>query len=102
MGNWNITICGVGCHHNKDLEIDANRLAAEFVQKMIEAGHNITHASFTHGGADDLSKPNVYLDNLAACNGLEQKPRCAAKVAGLGCRLVEDHEGAHEPPVTWK
>ena len=29
MGNWNISIHGVGSHHNKQHPKDANRMAAE-------------------------------------------------------------------------
>lgn len=58
MGDWNITIKGVGSHHNKKYPADANRLAAEFVGKLKAAGHSVTHASFTFGGAEDLSDPS--------------------------------------------
>jgi hypothetical protein len=57
MGNWNISINGVGCHHNKKLESDANRMAAEFVAKLKAAGHSVSHASFTHGGEDNVLSP---------------------------------------------
>ncbi len=54
MGNWNISIEGIGCHHNHDLETDANKMAAKFVSELKHAGHKVTKASFTHGGADNL------------------------------------------------
>ena len=54
MGNWAIVINGVGCHHNTDYPQDANRMAKEFVEKLEEAGHSISHASFTHGGEEPL------------------------------------------------
>src|SRR5258707_423550 len=54
MGNWTITIHGISCHHNEALEADANRLAAKFADELRAAGHNVEHASFTHGGREDL------------------------------------------------
>lgn len=62
MGDWNITIKGVGAHHNKDYDKDANKMAADFVARLKAAGHAVTHASFTHGGADDISDPDKYLE----------------------------------------
>lgn len=62
MGNWNITIRGVGFHHNgKSIPEDANRLAAKFVRELKEAGHQIDEASFTCGSADDIKDPDEYL-----------------------------------------
>jgi len=54
MGNWNIIINGIGQHHNKRDPRDANRIAAEFVQKLKDAGHTVYFKSFTYGGADDI------------------------------------------------
>jgi hypothetical protein len=65
MGNWNITVRGIGSHHNPQLPADANRMAAEFVRALKKAGHSIVAASFTHGAEDDLQDPDGYLDNLA-------------------------------------
>jgi len=56
MGNWNITIRGVGRHHNADKHPhDANIMTAEFVRALKAAGHTIVAASITHGGEDDLT-----------------------------------------------
>lgn len=60
MGNWTITIHGIGCHHNEDLASDANCMAAQFTDKLKAAGHNIEHASFTHGGREDLLSSTSY------------------------------------------
>lgn len=60
MGNWNITIRGVGAHHNRNYPTDANRMAADFVQKLREAGHSIQGATITHGGEDDVSTGAAY------------------------------------------
>lgn len=54
MGNWNINIQGIGCHHNGKPEIDADLAAEEFVKKLKEQGHTIEHAEFTSGGKKDL------------------------------------------------
>lgn len=54
MGNWNINIQGVGCHHNKDYPKDANKMAAKFVQELKAAGHTVEAAVFTHGGKTDI------------------------------------------------
>jgi len=54
MGSWNITIQGVGVHHNHATSTDANRMAQDFVCKLREAGHTVESATFTSGGRDDL------------------------------------------------
>jgi hypothetical protein len=54
MGNWNINIQGVGSHHNADYPKDANKMAAEFVRQLKDAGHTVEGATFTHGGKEDL------------------------------------------------
>ncbi len=76
MGCWNMTVVGVGAHHNHEYDgdphrliredgpagqiryksripdQDANKLFEEFVDKLRAAGHSIEHASFTHGARD--------------------------------------------------
>lgn len=54
MGNWHISIEGIGAHHNPDLEQDANRMAHRFVNALRQAGHQVRRATFTHGSADAL------------------------------------------------
>lgn len=54
MGNFAINIQGVGCHHNQDNPTDADRMSADFVQKLVEAGHHIESATITFGGKQDL------------------------------------------------
>lgn len=72
MGQWTIVIHGTGCHHNfKKVEgklvpdgdgdherscADADHAAAKFVRKLRAQGHNITGATFTSGGMEDISK----------------------------------------------
>lgn len=56
MGNWVITVHGVGAHHNFDGErkrnvpYDADLMTREFVGKLKEAGHTVKAATFSHGG----------------------------------------------------
>ncbi len=54
MGNWNITVQGIGCHHNGKPEIDADLLASEFVKNLIQAGQDIEVATFTSGGRTNI------------------------------------------------
>ena len=61
MGNWAIVVHGVGQHHNRLDERDANRMAAKFVADLKAAGHSVVSATFTHGGADDLGDAGQYL-----------------------------------------
>jgi hypothetical protein len=58
MGNWHISIEGVGVHHNANLSHDADRMAAVFVQQLIAAGHSVSKATFTYGGAESCAEPN--------------------------------------------
>lgn len=54
MGNWNITIQGIGPHHNKDAASDADEIAKQMVFRLRQFGHNVTSATITHGAAEDL------------------------------------------------
>lgn len=60
MGNWNITIQGTGAHHNdsnplaQDTIRDAEKLAAEFVEKLKAVGQKVESATFTYGGREEL------------------------------------------------
>jgi len=104
MGNWTIVIKGVGCHHNMDYLGDADRMAAEFVKALRNAGHSVSHAAITHGGETDLSQPTVYIDNQSTNKG----PRCDKELHHTDgtkpehCRLVVAHEGVCLPPVKWE
>lgn len=51
MGNWNITIQGVGAHNNENYPKDANLMFDAFIKELREAGHYVHHASFTSGSA---------------------------------------------------
>lgn len=54
MGNWNINVQGIGCHHNSKAPKDADVMAAEFVRQLLEAGHTVEHATFTSGSKEVL------------------------------------------------
>lgn len=55
MGNWNICVQGVGAHHNPDNPLDAEKMAIDFVNKLKGAGHMIFSATFTYGGAENIT-----------------------------------------------
>lgn len=57
MGNWNMSIIGTGAHHNANNPGDADRVLSETVKKLKDAGHNVEHASITHGGRDTIVDP---------------------------------------------
>ena len=66
MGNWNINIQGIGCHHNENLPEDAQRMAAAFVEQLKKAGHTVESATFTSGGKLDLTdKENNFLKPIS-------------------------------------
>jgi metal-dependent amidase/aminoacylase/carboxypeptidase family protein len=60
MGNWQICVNGVGCHHNGPNDsTDANNMAAKFVKELLAAGHRIENATFTYGGCDNLPDSHI-------------------------------------------
>lgn len=63
MGQWNITVRGLGIHHNKMDPHDANRMAAKFVQDLKDAGHQVASATITAGFEEDITDPETYLSN---------------------------------------
>lgn len=54
MGNWNISIRGVGQHHNNAPE-DVEQMAARFVESLKKAGHSVGSAVVTTGGEVDVT-----------------------------------------------
>ncbi len=40
--------------YERTVESDADAMFKEFVEKLKAAGHSISHASFTHGGREDI------------------------------------------------
>lgn len=55
MGNWNLTIRGVGPHDNNQ-SYDIERQAAVFVESLKQS-HTIQSAVVTIGGEKDLESP---------------------------------------------
>lgn len=54
MGNWHISVIGVGAHHN-GLPQDADAMAKAFVEALVKEGHHtIESATFTYGGKQEL------------------------------------------------
>lgn len=53
MGNWHISIEGMGSHHNKDVN-DADQLAAAFVKELQAAGQKVERAVITVGSKTNL------------------------------------------------
>lgn len=84
MGNWHISIQGIGCHHNPDIPQDADRMSKQFVQELVAAGHHVSIATFTHGGAETLHVDGEALlprcDNarIEALAGLMYERYCTA------------------------
>jgi hypothetical protein len=54
MGNWNISIRGVGAHHN-GIKEDVEQLTQKFVEDLKTAGHFIVGASVTTGSETLIS-----------------------------------------------
>ena len=50
MGNWNMTIQGVGPHGNW-IPADVEQLYKQFLEDLKAHGHSIVHSSVTSGGA---------------------------------------------------
>lgn len=55
MGNWNVTIQGVGQHHNNSPN-DVETITKEFVDRLVKAGHNIESAFVTTGSKIEIEK----------------------------------------------
>ncbi len=92
MGNWNIHIQGIGCHHNVNNQTDADLLAAEFVEVLKKAGHTVEGATFTAGCKEDITHGR----------NANQLARLAAKAAGfavLGWALLGTAIAAEPPAV---
>lgn len=54
MGNWNVSVEGVGCHHNgKPYDVEA--ITNEYVKQLKAAGHTVTKATVTTGSTIAIS-----------------------------------------------
>jgi hypothetical protein len=65
MGNWHISIRGIGSHHNGKDE-DADRIAKRVVNELRAAGHTVDDASFTYGAYADAGAPDKPAEAEAA------------------------------------
>lgn len=78
MGNWHISIEGLGSHHNHENLYDANRMAHRFVEELRAQGYTVTRASFTYGMSDRLgngeSGDDWRSDATRVAEGLEPLP----------------------------
>lgn len=54
MGNWHISVRGVGMHHNSGNPADADVLARALVAALKAAGHQVLGAAFTYGAEENL------------------------------------------------
>lgn len=68
MGNWHISIQGLGCHHNESKDIDANLAAAEFVEHLRKMGQQIEKATFTYGGKEELTPTSISVIEPKICS----------------------------------
>ncbi len=71
MGNYTITIKGLGAHHNKDNKADADKMAFQFIHELREAGHSLSEASFLYSYKEDnlLKIGGVFTVNDAPKHG---------------------------------
>ncbi len=87
MGQYTITIKGLGAHHNKDNKGDAEKMAFQFVHDLKEAGHNISEATFV--------KTDPYFDNLLTMGGsltYNVKPKKGGKITTLTLKQIREIE----------
>lgn len=84
MGNFNLSIRGIGHHHNTDLKTDVDRMARRFVRELEEAGHRVSGAELTYGGAVVYASEQV-----GVTAGLEDKEQApAAPASGVVALLA--------------
>lgn len=67
MGNCLITVHVTGSHHNGD-PTDIDQMAAKFVDGL-KCLHNVTSATITHGGENDLLSTTSRLPLKGKSNG---------------------------------
>jgi hypothetical protein len=63
MGNWHISIRGVGSHHNQNNPTDADKMFRQMVADLRAAGHHIDDAAFTHGAVETANCDCVASDS---------------------------------------
>lgn len=55
MGNWSVSVQGIGCHHN-GAPYDVEALTAEFVKQLKAKGHTVEHVNVTAGGKAEVKE----------------------------------------------
>jgi len=63
MGDWVITIRGIGAHHNGK-DYDADKIAQDFVHELKRQGHDRVEGTFNFGGCQKLNKPFPEIQEL--------------------------------------
>jgi len=110
MGNWHISISGVGTHHNQPPHAgDVDLLVRRFVEELIALGQVVTHAALTHGGAEELPANNFTgaIDVRKAVHGthcvevtLPNGTRVILTEERLRATFEESSTPPTEPPAT--
>jgi hypothetical protein len=58
MGNWHLSIEGIGAHHNKlepgQMTFNVDTMAKMFIEDLKARGHRVLRATITYGAADQL------------------------------------------------
>lgn len=116
MGNFNMTVVGIGCHHNENNPADADAMFKTFVGQLRQGGHDICHASITYGGAEICSAceritgPDIFIPAIGAAFGggffagemivggqryaLVVAPKVGGEEAKLQYKTTNNHDGA--------
>jgi len=108
MGNWNVNLTGVGCHHNADPN-DVEQLTAKFVEQLRKAGHNVVTATVHTGGETQVidrpaAQANILPDTgrrVVTVNGKDVDTTAATLNYERACRLAWE-DPAFNPSVTVK
>ena len=72
MGNWRITIEGLGCHGNNNRDIDADLAAEDFVDELQAQGHQLSKAKI------EMMNPStgeIYAENPSNVDFLVNKTK---------------------------
>lgn len=62
MGNWTLTVRGIGSHHNSNSPADADVIAEHVVKQFKDKGHHSVEAFLTYGGGQIIGKPPEHSD----------------------------------------
>lgn len=91
MGNWAITIKGVGIHDNTPpAEGDANRLVLNLVRRLLDAGHRISEAKFEVTGTKSIGGGFVETYPVTSHDLLAESDRTLVEVEpGFKAKAVE-------------